>query len=523
MKLPIWEIRGMVIILLGQVIYIVIEQYMENFTMLQFFEWYYPADGTLWKHFQNEAARLKEIGIDSVWLPPAHKGMDGATSPGYDSYDLYDLGEFDQKGSVRTKYGTKQELIDAIAAGKEAGLRVYVDIVLNHMGGADEKETILVKKVVPENRNEFISEPIEIEAYTKFTFPGRQGQYSDFVWDHQCFSGVDYDAATEETAIFSIQNQYGEGWQDVPDHENGNFDYLMLSDIEFRNPFVREELKRWGEWLYETLGFDGFRLDAIKHMDAHFFNEWLDHLRTKYDHKFYTVGEYWSPYDLGAMLNYIEITEQRMSLFDAPLQANFYKASKEHREFDLCKIFDNTLVQTRPDLAVTLVENHDTQPLQSLEQTVDSWFRPLAYALILLRQDGYPCIFYTDLYGSQYKDVGSDGVEHEITLEKFEQLESFLYVRKHLAYGPQTDYFDHPNCIGWVRSGDERFPHSGIAVVISNGEDGFKNMDLGVAHAGKIFVDHLGNVEEEVLIDENGWAEFKVKARSVSVWTERQD
>lgn len=118
--------------------------------MLQFFEWYYPADGSLWNHFKSEAGWLKSIGIDSVWLPPAQKGMHGADSTGYDSYDLYDLGEFDQKGSVRTKYGTKSELMDAIAAGKEAGLRVYMDIVLNHMGGADEKEKVLVKKVVPE-------------------------------------------------------------------------------------------------------------------------------------------------------------------------------------------------------------------------------------------------------------------------------------------------------------------------------------------------------------------------------------
>ena len=97
---------------------------MENFTMLQFFEWYYPADGSLWNHFKEEAPKLKEIGIDTVWLPPAHKGTEGNQSNGYDSYDLYDLGEFDQKGSVATKYGTKEEFVNAIAAGKASGLQV---------------------------------------------------------------------------------------------------------------------------------------------------------------------------------------------------------------------------------------------------------------------------------------------------------------------------------------------------------------------------------------------------------------
>ena len=49
-----------------------------------------------------------------LWLPPAYKGADGAEDSGYTVYDLYDLGEFDQKGSVRTKYGTKDEYVAAI-------------------------------------------------------------------------------------------------------------------------------------------------------------------------------------------------------------------------------------------------------------------------------------------------------------------------------------------------------------------------------------------------------------------------
>lgn len=491
---------------------------MENFTMLQFFEWYYPADGSLWNHFAAEAQRLKSLGFDAVWLPPAHKGMAGDQASGYDSYDLYDLGEFDQKGSVRTKYGTKDELITAVKKAQEAGLNVYADIVLNHMGGADEKEVVTVREVTPENRNEFISEPREIEAYTRFTFPGRDGKYSQFKWDYQCFSGVDYNASTQETAIYSIQNEYGDGWQDVLDLENGNFDYLMLSDIDFRNPHVREELKKWGEWYYETVGMDGFRLDAIKHMDPLFFNEWLDHLRGKYNREFYTVGEYWAPYDLPSMHAYIESTEGRVSLFDAPLQGNFFRASTEKEHFDLRTIFDNTLVQSNPGLAVTLVENHDTQPLQSLEQTVEHWFRPLAYALILLRESGYPCVFYTDLYGSTYSDKGNDGEHHEITLSKLEGLETLLYVRKNIAYGEQTDYFEEQGSIGWVRGGVDEHEHSGCAVVLSVDADTVRIMQVGERHAGKIFVDYMGQFDHEITIPEDGRAEFPVKGSSVSVW-----
>ena len=190
---------------------------MQNGTMLQYFHWYFPGDGGLWKKLKNDADALVEMGITAVWLPPAFKANAGGMSVGYDVYDLYDLGEFDQKGSVRTKYGTKQEYITAINAAHSKGLQVYTDIVVNHLAGADEPEKIKARKVDPENRNEFISEPYDIEAYTKFTHPGRKGKYSAFVWDHNCFTGVDYDNLNKETGIYSILNEYGEGWEDVVD------------------------------------------------------------------------------------------------------------------------------------------------------------------------------------------------------------------------------------------------------------------------------------------------------------------
>ncbi|HBL29705.1 MAG TPA: alpha-amylase, partial [Acidobacteria bacterium] len=56
---------------------------------------------------------------------------------GYGVYDMYDLGEFNQKGSVRTKYGTKAEYLAAISTAHANGLQIYGDLVFNHRGGAD--------------------------------------------------------------------------------------------------------------------------------------------------------------------------------------------------------------------------------------------------------------------------------------------------------------------------------------------------------------------------------------------------
>jgi alpha-amylase len=495
---------------------------MINGTILQYFHWYLEADGKLWNRLKEEAAKLAYMGITAVWIPPASKGTTGGYSIGYDVYDIYDLGEFDQKGSVRTKYGTREELIAAADAIHHAGMKLYVDAVLNHMGGADEKEKIMVRRVNPENRNEFISEPFEIEAYTKFIFPGRKGKYSQFIWDFHCFSGVDHGDNLEENGIFSIvNNAYGEGWEEVVDDEKGNYDYLMYDDIEFRNPAVREEITHWAKWLHETLHYDGLRLDAVKHISPAFFNEWLDVLRKEIDPELFAVGEYWAPGNLPLLLKYIEVTEGRMSLFDASLHKNFHEASRVGKEYKLNTIFDNTLTSVRADLSVTVVANHDTQPLQALEAPIEPWFKPLAYALILLRDKGYPCIFYPDLYGAHYSDKGHDGQVHEITLEKVNGLDLLIRARKEFAFGEQRDYFDHVSCVGWTRAGDAE--HEGCAVLISNDLEGFKAMEIGKRYAGKQFTDLLQNHQGIITLDENGKGKFQVSAGSVSVWVERVD
>ena len=102
-----------------------------------------------------------------------------------------------------------------------------------------------------------------------------------------------------------------------------------------------------------------------------------------------------------------------------------------------------------------------------------------------------------------------------------DKLEVMLTFRKQKAYGHQNDYFDHQNCIGWTREGDDEHENSGCAVIISNGDDGSKVMHVGERNANKIFVDYLGNREEEIVIGEDGTAEFLVQGRSVSLWAEK--
>jgi alpha-amylase len=138
--------------------------------MMQYFHWYTPADGNLWKQLAENAKSLAEAGITAVWLPPAYKGAAGGYDVGYGVYDLFDLGEFDQKGSVRTKYGTREEYLAGIKAAQNAGMQVYADVVFNHKLGADEAEEFKATPINPQNRHEAIGELQEIRAWTHFNF-----------------------------------------------------------------------------------------------------------------------------------------------------------------------------------------------------------------------------------------------------------------------------------------------------------------------------------------------------------------
>lgn len=489
---------------------------MAQRTLIQFFHWYYP-EGRLWEDARNEATRLAGMGVTDVWLPPAYKGAGGTASVGYDTYDLFDLGEFDQKGTVPTRYGDKAQLQAACHALAGAGLRVIHDVVLNHKMGADEAERVGVHRVNPDDRTQIDDASFEASAYTRFTFPGRHGVHSQFIWDHKCFSGVDHIEDPDEDGVFRLVNQYGEGeWNEEVDEELGNFDYLMGADVEFRNKAVYEELMRWGNWLADQVPVHGFRLDAAKHIPAWFFRDWVGRMREEIASDLFVVAEYWQP-DMDALRTYLERVDLQLALFDVALVHRFHDAARAHGDFDLRTIFDGTLVAAMPDHAVTLVGNHDTQPLQALEAPVEDWFKPHAHALILLREGGVPCLFHPDLYGADYADTGGDSEEHAITIAPVACLPRLVEARQRFAHGAQTDLFERPDCIGFIRHGTQDAPGC-VVVLTSNGDGASLAAQLGPDHADAAFVDWLGHCEETRHADAQGTLEVRADGDSVSVW-----
>ena len=477
--------------------------------MMQAFEWDSPADGGYYKFLKENAKKLKDAGIDALWLPPMCKGG-GDQDVGYGIYDLWDLGEFDQKGTVRTKYGTKKELLDAINELHKNNIKVYADVVLNHKGNADFEEEFMARMVDQNNREEDVSDDMKIKAWTGFNFPGRAGKYSDFIWHYYHFTGVDYDANTDTKAIFRILGD-GKYWDEGVSDEKGNFDYLMNADIDHSHPEVREEIFKWVDWFMEETGVDGFRYDALKHISDEFIYDLSKHIMEKKKDNFYLFGEYWQ-YDEGQIDGYLDDTDWKIDLFDVPLHFHFQEASKSNGNYDMRNIFNNTIVKNHPLQAVTFVDNHDSQPGQSLDSWVEDWFKEIAYSLILFRKDGYPCIFAGDYYGLK-GEIKKDPLK--------EMIDKMLDVRKKYAFGDQDDYFDNPQVVGWVRRTDA--DTSSLAVLISIGDMAEKQMFVGEEEAGKTYIDLSGNNKNQVTIDEDGNGMFNVGPGSVSYWAAKEN
>lgn len=360
----------------------------QNSTLLQAFEWHTP--GGHWIRLSNSLETLAGIGITSFWLPPGCK----ANSPqgnGYDCYDLWDLGEFDQKWTRATKWGSREELNEMMAKAKSLGVKIIWDAVLNHKTAGDateecwavecDKDSTSLLMIVQSHkhgltlitidRNIETSEAKKIEAWIHFNFPGRGDQYSSMKWHARHFNGTDWDQRGQKNAVYKIvdapedlprpgapvdPNWRKKGWAGDVDDLWGNADYLMFSNVDFANAEVREDVTRWGQWMVNEVGIDGFRLDAVPHMSWMFIREWIRIAMEAAQHQqreLFIMGEFLNR-NPKKILQWMDRMGQGVKAYDIPLLNNFAKLSmaKNKLEVDLRKVFKNTLIQFRPADAV---------------------------------------------------------------------------------------------------------------------------------------------------------------------------
>ena len=96
-----------------------------------------PATPWWWDHLAAQANEFRKAGFTAVWLPPVLKTASGA-SPGADGYgvfDDYDIGSRHQKGTIPTRFGSREQLQRCVATLRANGLDVYLDMVEHQRSG----------------------------------------------------------------------------------------------------------------------------------------------------------------------------------------------------------------------------------------------------------------------------------------------------------------------------------------------------------------------------------------------------
>jgi alpha-amylase len=115
----------------------------QNDVMMQAFYWNVPVNeagknGYWYDTLNAKIPAMKTAGIRALWMPPPSKGNWGISDMGYGIFDHYDLGNYNQKGSTETRFGSRTELANLITtahstAGGAAYMDIYADIILNHI------------------------------------------------------------------------------------------------------------------------------------------------------------------------------------------------------------------------------------------------------------------------------------------------------------------------------------------------------------------------------------------------------
>lgn len=304
---------------------------------------------------------LAELGVDALWLMPI---MEANSHHGYDTIDYR---------AVEKDYGTEADFAAFMDEARRLGLRVILDLVLNHVSD---------------------QHPLFKEALADPTGPAGQ------------------------RFIFAERNLWSGGWHGVPESNLRYFGYFgsALPDWNFRNPAVQELLLEESRFWLARYGVDGYRLDAIRHLvedraqtanhpDTH---AWLRrfHQAVKETRpEAFTVGEVWDTLEVVS-----RYTGDQVDVgFHFDLANSLVNAVKSGDGESLAALLDETQARLPPGAWASFLRNHDQTRVMSEFGGNEAQARLAAGLLLTL--PGVPFLYYGE-------EIGQLGVKPDPNLRR---------------------------------------------------------------------------------------------------------
>lgn len=314
-----------------------------------------------------------DLGVDALWLMPVFE------SPSYHGYDTIDYGK------IAADYGTNAVFLRLLDEAHRRGIRVIVDLVVNHSGSGHPWFVSAAASPSSPYRDFYVWSP---------TDPGWKQPWGGNTGTWHPGGGAYY---------------YGVFWRGMP-------------DLNWRSPALREEMKRIAS-LWLERGLDGFRLDATRYLvetgagagqadtpETHAaLKEFSAHVR-RVKPDALLVGENWA--DTRTIATYygaptIPFGDELPASFNFPLSERILMAVSESDGTLIASKLDEVLKAYPPGaLDAPFLTNHDQTRLAT--QLGRNQGRLRNAAAILLTLPGAPFLYYGEEIGLENGPTGGD-------------------------------------------------------------------------------------------------------------------
>ncbi len=323
----------------------------------------------------GDPATATDLGITALWLMPV------SPSPSYHGYDVTDY------YGINPDYGTMEDFKRLAAEAHQRGMRVIIDLVLNH---TSSQHPDFIAAADPRNpkHERYVWKKAKPAGWSQ---PWTSGSSSEYVW-HALRAGEYY---------------YGLFWDGMP-------------DLNYNNPAVQEEMIAVARhWL--AAGADGFRLDAVRYLfesgpgkgqldipETHAYLAKFYQALKQFKSDCYLVGEIWS--DIDTVAPYLGSPRELDSAFNFDLAGAIVGGVKD-KNFGYINATQEVTLETYPkDTADAIfLTNHDQDRIASIYGPNPDKLKLAASVLLTL--PGTPYIYYGE-------EIGMPGTKPDENIRK---------------------------------------------------------------------------------------------------------
>lgn len=359
------------------------------------------------KGLTSKIEYISSLGFTAIWVTPVARQVTVSPSGESAAYHGYWGAGFDE---IDPHFGTMEDMKIFVEKAHQSGLKVYLDVVVNHTGDvisykegesyialeqrpyrtADGKKFDAVKLA---NTNQF---PTLDQLVIPTSFPKQVV--------------VNPDIRKNPDWLNDPRNYHNRGNSGGSGESSLYGDFYGLDDLFTESPAVLDGwVKVFEKWIKEV-GVDGFRLDTFRHVNQEFWRQFLPKMRdiaaTSGKSYFPMWGEIYDA-DPGRISDWVKRSELE-EVLDFPIQGAITGYILDEEATQLATAFDNDDLYTTMNSSAsnngTFLGNHDmgriggfisnrfSNPEVALAKS------KLAHAMLYAIR-GVPIVYYGDEFG----------------------------------------------------------------------------------------------------------------------------